>query len=80
MDILLINPYYSQLMEYYSFYRLCHSVGLMYIAGYLRKYGMDCRIYELGVFDAKDAIELAGEWDWDKRAGEILNLIDRTYE
>lgn len=58
MDIVLFNPYYSQSIEYYSFYKPAPPMGLLYMASYLRKYGMDCGIYELGVFDAKDAIKI----------------------
>lgn len=58
MDILLLNPYYSQFIEYYSFYRPAPPIGLMYIAGYLKKYGIDSKIYELGVFDTSDAIKI----------------------
>ena len=58
MDILLFNPYYSQLIDYYSFFRPAPPLGLMYLAGYLRKEGLETGIVELGVFDAKDAIRV----------------------
>lgn len=57
MDITLFNPYYSQIPEYYSFYRPTPPLGLMYLAGYLRKHGLDSKIYELGIFDSKDALK-----------------------
>ena len=31
-------------------------MGLMYLAAFLRKHGLSSKIFELGVFDAKDAI------------------------
>lgn len=55
MDILLFNPYYSQLIEYYSFYRPTPPMGLLYLAAFLMKYGLNSKIFELGIFDAKDA-------------------------
>lgn len=58
MDILLFNPYYSQLPEYYSFFAPAPPVGLMYLAAYLRKKGISCGIRELGVFDIKDAAKI----------------------
>lgn len=57
MDILLFNPYYSQLIEYYSFYRPTPPMGLMYLAGYLRKHGINSKMFELGIFDAQGAIK-----------------------
>ncbi len=56
MDILLINPYYSQKKEYYSFYRPTEPLGLLYLAGYLRKFGLESKILVLGIFDIKKAI------------------------
>ena len=57
MDILLFNPYYSQLIEYYSFYRPTPPMGLMYLAGYLKKHGLPSKIFELGIFESQDAIK-----------------------
>lgn len=51
MDILLFNPYYSQLVDNYSFVQPAPPMGLLYLAGYLRKNGVDCKIAELGIFD-----------------------------
>lgn len=56
MDILLINPYYSQKKEYFSFYKPTPPLGLMYLASYLRKFGLESKILELGVFDIQKAI------------------------
>lgn len=56
MEILLFNPYYSQKREYYSFYRPAPPISLMYLAAYLRKFGLKSKIYELGIGDIKKAI------------------------
>lgn len=56
MDILLFNPYYSQKKEYYSFYKPAPPLGLMYLASYLRKFGLASKIFELGIFEIEDAI------------------------
>ena len=55
MKIILLNPYYSQTTEYYAFYRPAVPMGLLYLASYLRKHGLDSKIYELGQFDPKEA-------------------------
>jgi len=75
MDILLFNPYYAQPVEYYSFFRPTPSTGLLYIASYLRKYGVDCRIHELGIFDVEDAIRFGRRVRFglsDEQISEIL--------
>ncbi len=56
MDILLFNPYYSQLLQYYSHYLPTCPYSLLYLAGYLKKFGVPSRIQELGVFDVNDAV------------------------
>lgn len=61
MDIVLFNPYYSQKKEYYSFYLPAAPLGLMYLAGYLRKFGLAGRIIELGVFSIGKALLLSGD-------------------
>lgn len=53
-DILLFNPYYSQRKEYFSFYTPAPPLGLMYLASYLRKYKVETKIFELGVFEMED--------------------------
>lgn len=55
MDILLFNPYYSQSVRYYGHYRPTCPYSLLYLAGYLKKFGIPSKIYELGVFDVNDA-------------------------
>lgn len=76
-EILLINPYYSQFIEYYSFYRPASPMGLLYIAGYLKKYGVDCKVYELGVFDAKDAIKIDKRVRFGLCDGKIAEIIKK---
>ncbi|MCX7886479.1 MAG: B12-binding domain-containing radical SAM protein, partial [Verrucomicrobiae bacterium] len=56
MDVLLFNPYYSQPIRYYNYYRPTCPYNLLYLAAYLKKFGIPCKIYELGVFDPNDAI------------------------
>jgi len=56
MNIILLNPYYSQPQKYYSFMRPTPPLGLMYLAGYLRKAGLPARIHELGIFDPAQAV------------------------
>lgn len=77
MDILLLNPYYSQFIEYYSFYRPNPPVGLLYIASYLKKYGMDSRIYELGAFDTNDAIKIGRRVRFGRSDEEIADIIKK---
>jgi magnesium-protoporphyrin IX monomethyl ester (oxidative) cyclase len=75
MDIVLFNPYYSQKKEYYSFYLPAAPLGLMYLAGYLRKFGLASKIVELGIFDIKQALLLKDRVRFglsDKRIVEIL--------
>ena len=58
MNIILVAPYYSQLIEYYSFYRPASPTGLLYISSYLRKHQISSKILDLGVFEAKDAVKI----------------------
>ncbi|MBI5873611.1 MAG: cobalamin B12-binding domain-containing protein [Candidatus Omnitrophica bacterium] len=57
MDILLFNPYYSQFTNNYSFILPAPPLGLMYLASYLRKNNLDCKIAELGIFTATDSVK-----------------------
>lgn len=75
MDILLFNPYYSQLTDNYSFIQPAPPIGLMYLAGFLRKNNLDCKIIELGVFAAKNAIKTGRRVRFglsDEAIGEIV--------
>lgn len=58
MDILLFNPYYSQMIEYYSYYRPTAPLGLMYLSSYLQKNGLDSSIIELGIFNPREAVKI----------------------
>lgn len=77
MDILLINPYYSQKKEYYSFYLPAAPLGLMYLAGFLRKFGLASRIIELGIFDIKEAILLKDRVRFGISDKEILKILQK---
>lgn len=56
MKILLFNPYCTFDDTAYVFYRASIPYNLLYIAGYLLKYGIIANIYELGIFDEKDVL------------------------
>lgn len=56
MDILLINPYYTQVEGNYSFYPPAPPLGLLYIATYLNKHGLSAEISEFGIFSITDAV------------------------
>ncbi len=56
MDILLFNPYYSQTLQYYSFLRPSCPLNLLFLAGYLKKFGLPSKIVECGVFEVHQAI------------------------
>jgi len=58
MDILLLNPYFTQLAKYYSYFSPTLPMGIMYLAAFLRENGLSCGIGELGIFDIKDAIKI----------------------
>ncbi|HAJ56605.1 MAG TPA: hypothetical protein DCL35_02420 [Candidatus Omnitrophica bacterium] len=74
MNILLFNPYYSQLTNNYSFILPAPPMGLMYLAGFLRKNNVDCKIIELGIFAATDSIKT----DRMVRFGISDETIERT--
>jgi anaerobic magnesium-protoporphyrin IX monomethyl ester cyclase len=77
MDILLLNPFYSQPKSYYSFFRPAPPLGLMYIAGYLRKFGVSSKICELGVFDIQEAKDLGARIRFGFSDGQIADLIKK---
>ena len=58
MKILLFNPYFSFDNTAYVFYRASIPSQLLYLSGYLKKFGIDSKIYELGVFDEKNCIKI----------------------
>ncbi len=77
MDIVLINPYYSQPKSYFSFFRATPPLGLMYIAAYLRQAGIAARIYELGIFDPAQALEKAGRIRFGLDDAAIQGIIEK---
>jgi len=77
MDIILLNPYYSQPQKYYSFMRPTPPLGLMYIAGYLRKEGISARIHELGIFDPAQAVTTQGRIRFGLDDAAIRGLIQK---
>ncbi|MEK6645388.1 MAG: radical SAM protein [Candidatus Firestonebacteria bacterium] len=77
MDILLINPYYSQRKEYHSFIVPAPPLALLYLTGYLRKYNVDCKICEFGVFDPSDAINIGERVRFGISDEEIKKIIKK---
>ena len=55
-DVLLINPYFTQRLNFYTFYKPSLPLGLMYIAAYLRQHNVYPKIIELGIFSLDEAI------------------------
>ena len=76
-DIVLINPYYSQKKEYYSFNLPAAPLGLTYLAGYLRRFGLASKIVELGVFDIKQAILLKDRVRFGISDKKILKILQK---
>ena len=56
MDILLFNPYYSQTIDHYVFVAPIWPLNLLYLSGYLKKFGLASRICELSIFDPQQAV------------------------
>ncbi len=77
MDILLFNPYYSQLIKFYSFYTPAPPMSLMYLSGYLRKHGFDSKIYELGIFDSRDSLQEGGRVRFGLSNAQITEIVRR---
>lgn len=76
-EILLVNPYYSQKKEYYSFYRPNEPLGLMYLASYLRKFGIASKIAVLGIFDIEKAVFLKGRVRFGLSDKEINKILQK---
>lgn len=51
MDILLFNQYYSSSRTYSQKIPAILPINLISLASYLKKQGMNCKIYELGLFE-----------------------------
>ncbi len=77
MDILLINPYYSQRKESFFFYKPTPPLGLMYLASYLRKFGLESKIVELGIFEIKKAIVGKDRIRFGLSDRKILSLLKK---
>ncbi len=77
MDVILINPYYSQPKSYFSFFRATAPLGLMYIAAYLRKSGIDARIHELGIFEPAQALGKDGRIRFGLDDAAIRDIIEK---
>jgi len=76
-EILLINPYYSQKKEYYSFIKPSVPMGLMYLAAYLRKFGLKSRIIELGIFNRQEAIVANDRVRFGLSNQKILSILKK---
>lgn len=76
-DILLINPYYSQKKEYYSFIKPSEPLGLLYLASYLRKFGLESKILVLGIFDIKKAIVTRDRVRFGLSDKEIVRRLEK---
>jgi magnesium-protoporphyrin IX monomethyl ester (oxidative) cyclase len=76
MDILLFNPYYSQSIEYYSFFQPASPIGLMYLAAYLRKNNLRCGIHELGVFNINESIKIGSRVRFGLSDEAIAKIIE----
>ena len=79
-DILLINPYYSQRKEYYSFYKPAPPLGLMYLASYLRKFSLETKIAEFGVFDIKNAVLQKDRIRFGLSDKKIIKVLQKNLE
>ena len=77
MDIVLFNPYYSQKKEYYSFYKPTPSSGLLYLAAYLRKFDLESKFFELGIFDIKKALFRKGRVRFGLPDKQIKKILEK---
>ena len=53
--MLLFNQFFSSKQEAPEYVNATLPINLLYLASYLNSKGMDCKIYELGIFDLKNA-------------------------
>ncbi len=77
MNILLFNPYYTQLKKFYSFYLPAPPLSLMYLAGYLKKHGIGSKIYELGIFEIEKARQYQGRVRFGVSDEEIASILNK---
>ena len=73
--ILLFSPYYSQRTKHH-FYKPTPPIGLMYLSAYLKKKGLESKIYDLGIFSRSEIIEENGVFRFGKSDAEILEIIE----
>lgn len=76
-EIVLINPYYSQKKEYFSFFKPTPPLGLMYLAAYLKKFGLTSKILELGVFEIEKALILKDRVRFGLSDKKIISLLKK---
>lgn len=75
MKILLLNPYYTYPSERYRYFRPNDPFNLLYLAAYLRKYGVNCTIQELGIFNESERLYLNGKIRFGISDEEIIKSI-----
>ena len=51
MEILLFNQYFTSFKESRDTIFSTLPLNLLYLSSYLKSKGLDCKIYELGIFD-----------------------------
>jgi magnesium-protoporphyrin IX monomethyl ester (oxidative) cyclase len=76
-DILLFNQYYTANAESPEYVLAPIPLNLLYLATYLKTKGLDCRVFELGVFSYDDVfVEESGKIRCGKTDEEILKIIE----
>ena len=75
MKIIFFNPYYSFYGDTYVFYRASVPYGLISIASYLQKHGIESKIYELGIFDEEDVKQIGGRLRCGLYDEEIKDIL-----
>lgn len=76
MDIILLNPYYSQKKQYYSFYKPSPPLSLLYLASYLRKRGLLSKIFELGIFNIEETNYYLDHIRFGLSDDKILSILE----
>lgn len=75
MDILLVNPYISQTAKNNAFRGATMPNGLLFIAGYLRKHGIESKIIECGLFDSERTLRLGQRVRFGISDEEVISLV-----